>query len=245
MLGGVPSPEEIVMTTQPLPTQSPEIARRSVAPPAPSMLGRLGGAAGRWSPVSGLAFAIFFVGGVVASNVPADGASDRAWLAAYAGSHSAGHLVTAYCLVLAGLSLAMFLGTLWMRILRASDMALPSPVPLLAAAVAGSCMAAGGVMMGVVSTGALRTYPQIIRLGSDGGFAMVGVGAMLATSLSIACLSVMALDAGVMGRRMAWFGIGVSVVLVGGIFFLPIAALIVWTIAVAVVLLRRPQAARD
>jgi hypothetical protein len=232
------------MTTKPLPHQAPVVDRRSAPSAAPSLLVRLGDRAGRWAPVSGLAFAIFFVAGVVASNVPADSASDRAWLAAYSTTHSAGHLATAYSLVLAGLSLAAFLGTLWMRILRARRTTFPSPVPLLAAAVAGSCMAAGGVLMGVVSVAPLRGYPQIIRLGSDGGFAMVGVGAMLAASLSVACLSAMALDAGVLGRPMAWSGIVVAVVLLGGIFFVPIAALIVWTVAAAIVLLRHPEAAR-
>jgi hypothetical protein len=231
------------MTTKPLPHQTPVVARPSAASPAPSLLVRLGDRAARWAPVSGLAFAIFFVAGVVASNVPADSASDRAWLAAYSSAHSAGHLATAYSLVFAGLSLATFLCTLWMRVLHARSATFLSPVPLLAAAVAGSCMAAGGVLMGVVSVAPLRGYPQIIRLGSDGGFAMVGVGAMLAASLSVACLSVMALGAGVLGRRMAWFGIVVSVVLLGGIFFVPIAALIVWTVATAIVLLRRPQVA--
>jgi hypothetical protein len=231
------------MTTKPLPQQRPVIARPPGVSPAPSAVSRLDGWAARYAPVSGLAFALLFVVGVVASNVPADGAPDREWLADYAGSHSAGHLVTAYCLVLAGLSLTTFLGTLWTRILHASGGAFPSPVPLMAAAVAGSCMAAGGVLMGVVSVSALRGYPQIIRFGSDGGFAMVGVGAMLATSLSVACMSVMALNTGVLGRRTAWFGIGVSFVLLGAILFVPIGALIAWTVVTAIVLLRHPQPA--
>lgn len=225
------------MTTHPLPApHSPVPTSASIPSPA-----RLGSTTWRWAPLSGFAFAVFFVVSIVASNVPADGASDRTWLAAFSQGHAAGHMVTAYSLDLAGLSLVVFLTTLWTRVLHARGGVVPSPVPLLAAAVAGACMAAGGVSMGVVSIHALRGYPEIIRLGTDGGFAMVGVGAMLAASLSVACLSVMAHSTGVIGRRTSWFGLLVALVLLGAIAFLPIGALVLWVVVVAVVLLRHPE----
>jgi hypothetical protein len=196
----------------------------------------------RWAPASGILFAAFFTISVVASNVPADGASDRQWLGDYSGARNVdGHLATAYCLVLAGLSLMTFLAALWDRI-RIARAELPSPVPLIAAGMAGACMSVGGVLMGVVANSALRGYPQVVRLGTDGGFAMVGVGGMLAAALSVACLSVMARRAGVLGRGLATCGLIVAALLLAAVFFLPIGALVLWVVVTSIVLLRHPAA---
>jgi hypothetical protein len=196
----------------------------------------------RWAPASGIAFAVFFVVGVLVSNVPADGASDAQWLRDYSGTRNVdGHLITAYGLVLAGLSLMTFLATLWGRVRVARD-ELPSPVPLVAAGMAGACMSVGGVLMGVVAISALRRYPELIRLGSDGGFAMVGIAGMLAAALSVACLSVMAREAGVLGRGLATSGLVVSVLLLAAVLFLPVGALVLWVLVTSIALLRHPVA---
>ena len=65
---------------------------------------------------------------------------------------------------------------------------------------------------------------------------------MLATAISIACLSVQAHTAGLFGKRLLWFSLVVSVVLLASFAFLPIAALLVWLIVVAVSLLRSEPA---
>src|ERR1700742_4642297 len=39
----------------------------------------------RWAPLTGIAFVVFFLGGVVASNAPSDDASAASWIAAYTG----------------------------------------------------------------------------------------------------------------------------------------------------------------
>jgi hypothetical protein len=197
----------------------------------------------RWAPASGILFAVFFAISVVASNVPADNASDRQWLHDYTGTRNVdGHLVTAYGLVLAGLSLMTFFASLWERI-RSRQAAPLSPIPLVAAGMAGACMSVGGVLMGVVANSALRHYPEVIRLGSDAGFAMTGVAAMLAASLSVACLSVMARRTGVLGRRLSACGLVVAVLLLAGVMFLPIGALALWMLVTAIVLIRRPATA--
>jgi hypothetical protein len=192
----------------------------------------------RWEPLTGILFAVLFVVGVVASNVPADTASDQAWLRDYSGTRNhVGHLVTAYALVLAGLSLMAFLVMLWSRI-RDARVGATSIVPVVAAGMAGALMGVGGVLMGVVSISALRHYPELIRFGSDGGFAMVGVGGMLAAAVSVAWLSVMGRRCGILGPVLGWSGIVVAVLLLGAIAFIPIAALLIWVVAVAVSLIR-------
>ena len=99
-------------------------------------------------------------------------------------------------------------------------------------------MCMGGMLMGAVSGLALGRcpyrMPTCMRFGNDTGFVMVGIPGMLATAISIACLSVQAHTAGLFGKRLLWFAFVVSVVLLASFAFLPIAALLVWLIVVAV-----------
>lgn len=199
-------------------------------------------AAARWEALSGLGFVVLFVGGVVASSPPADNAPDASWIANYTGrAHQASHLATGLLLVLAGLCLLAFLTGLWRR-LAAMDRTL-SPLPVAAAAVSAACIAAGGVVMGFVSGGELvGRYPlpgaDVLRLSNDLGFALAGVAGMITAGFAVACLSVQGYRAGMFGRKMRGFGIGVGVVLLGSIAFFPIAVLLAWVAVVAVRSLR-------
>jgi hypothetical protein len=194
----------------------------------------------RAAPYSGIAFVVFFLASFVVSSVPRNTASDHAWLAAYA-THAkqAGHLATGVLLVLAALSLMTFLTHIWTRVTGARDSRAVSPLPIVAAGVAAACIAVGGILMAAPSGSALL-YSQpmpgadILRLGNDVGFAMVGVAGMLAAALSIACLSVQARAAGIFGARLARFSLAVAVVLLGSVAFLPVIALPIWLVAVTV-----------
>jgi hypothetical protein len=204
----------------------------------------------RAAPYSGIAFVVFFLASFVVSNVPSDTASDHAWLAAYA-THAkqAGHLATGALLVLAALSLMTFLTHIWTQVTGAVESRAVSPLPMVAAGVAAACIAVGGILMAATSGSALL-YSQpipgtdILRLGNDAGFAMVGIPGMLAAALSIACLSVQARAVGIFGARLARFSLAVAVVLVASIAFLPIAALLIWLVAVTVTLNRAAPANR-
>jgi len=194
----------------------------------------------RVAPYSGIAFVVFFLASVVVSTVPANTASDHAWRAAYA-THAkqAGHLATGVLLVLAALSLMTFLTHIWTRVTDARDSHPVSPLPVVAAGVAAACIAVGGMLMAAPSGSAL-IYSQpipgadILRLGNDVGFAMVGVAGMFAIALSIACLSVQARATGIFGVRLARFSLVVAVVLLASAAFVPILALLVWLVTVTV-----------
>lgn len=202
----------------------------------------------RVAPYSGIAFVVFFLASFVVSSVPSNTASDHAWLAAYA-THAkqAGHLATGVLLVLAALSLMTFLTHIWTRVTEARDSRAVSPLPVVAAGVAAACIAAGGMLMAATSGSALLYSQQIpgadiLRLGNDVGFAMVGVAGMLAAALSIACLSAQARAAGIFGARVARFSLAVAVVLLASVAFVPIVALLVWLVAVTVTLNRTAPA---
>jgi hypothetical protein len=192
----------------------------------------------RWEALSGLGFVVLFLGGVMASSPPADNAPDASWIADYTGrAHQASHLATGLLLVLAGLCLLAFLTGVWRRVAALAGGV--SPLPVAAAAVSAACIAAGGVVMGFVSGGELvGRYPlpgaDVLRLSNDLGFALVGVAGMIAAGFSVACLSVQGYRAGMFGRKMRVFGIGVGVVLLGSIAFVPIIVLLVWVGVVAV-----------
>ncbi|HLY33784.1 MAG TPA: hypothetical protein VKQ07_04570 [Jatrophihabitantaceae bacterium] len=194
---------------------------------------------------TGIAFPVLFLASVAVSNPPADNASNAKWIANYTGSsEQARHLATGVLLVLAGLCLASFLTALWRRIRDITPSI--SPLPLVASAASASCIAAGGVVMAFVSGGELfGKYPlpsaDVLRLSNDLGFALVAVAGMLAAALAVVCLSVQGNAAGVFGRRTRIFGIVVSVVLLAGVAFAPVFALLIWTTLMAIRLLRRPN----
>jgi hypothetical protein len=199
----------------------------------------------RWSPLTGFAFVVLFVVGVVASSPPADGATDAKWIAAYTGNaNKAGHIVTGVCLALAGLCLLAFMTALWTRIVDARRPTRVSPLPIVAAGVAAACMAVGGVLMGGAISVMSAPTPDanLLRLCNDIGFTMVGLGGMLAAALSVAAISAQARAANLFGRRMTAFGYVVAVILLAAVLFVPIVALLVWLVVAAIVSLRTAPA---
>lgn len=202
----------------------------------------------RAAPLSGIAFVVFFLASVAVSSVPKNTASDVKWVAAYA-THAkqAQHLTTGLLLVLAGLSLMTFLTHIWTRIVAAPGAQRVSPLPVVGAGVAAACIAVGGILMAASSGAALvssQPIPgaQLLRFSNDAGFAMVGVAGMLAAAFSIACLSVQARAAGVFGRKLSRFSQIVAVILLASVLFVPIVALLIWLVVVAITLMRTETA---
>jgi hypothetical protein len=201
----------------------------------------------RWQPLSGIAFVVFFLAGVVASSPPKDSASDASWIANYTGNaHKAGHIVTGVCLILAGLCLMSFITALWMRLTEANAPRRFSPLPVIAAGIAAACMAVGGVLMGaavsLVGSG-FTPNADVLRLCNDVGFAMVGLAGMLAAALSVASLSLQARAVGYFSQKMTVFSLAVAVILLASLAFIPIAALMIWLLIVSVRWMRSPNLA--
>lgn len=192
---------------------------------------------------TGIAFPVLFLASVAVSNPPADDASNVTWIRNYTGSsEQARHFATGILLVLAGLCLASFLTALWRHVHDAFPSA--SPLPLVAAAASAACIAAGGVVQAFVSGGELiGRYPlpsaDVLRLSNDLGFALVGVAGMLAAALAVACLSVQARRAGILGGKTYAFGLVVSVALLLAVAFVPIFLLMAWTAVLSLQLIRR------
>jgi hypothetical protein len=202
----------------------------------------------RWAPVTGIAFVIFFVAGVLSSSPPNDDVSNAKWIADYTGrSNQAGHVLTGVFLVLAGLSLLSFIAVLWTRIARASRPGAVNPLPLLAAGVSAACIALGGILMAAVSGSILLNSgpvpaADLLRFANDTGFAMAGIAGMLAAALSVGLISLQARGAGIFGRKLTALGLATALVLLASFAFIPILALLIWLLAASVTLMRAPNA---
>jgi len=198
-------------------------------------------------PYAGIAYVVFFVASLVVSNPPADKASDAIWTARYTGrSEQAGHLATAFLLVLAGLALMTFLVALWRRIAEADPTSSPSRLPIAAAGAAAALMGGGGMVMGYISGGELvGRYPlpsaDLLRMSNDLGFAFAGVAGSLAAAVAVATLSVQGYAAGVFGAKMRAAGIITALLLLFAIFFAPVLALLAWVLTAAIRWIRHPD----
>jgi hypothetical protein len=200
----------------------------------------------RWEPYAGIAYVVFFVASLLVSNPPADSAPDSTWIARYTGhSEQAGHLATAFLLLLAGLALMTFLVALWRRIAEAHPSGPPSRLPIAAAATAAALMGAGGMVMGYISGGEiLAHYPlpsvDLLRMSNDLGFALAGIAGSWAAAVAVATLSIQGHAAGVLGTKMRAAGIITAVALLLSMLFGPIVALLAWVLAAAINWIRNP-----
>ncbi|MBV9594007.1 MAG: hypothetical protein JO147_09490, partial [Actinobacteria bacterium] len=190
----------------------------------------------RATTLTGIGFIVFFAGSVVSSNPPSANASDVEWVASYTGhSNQLSHLTTGALLILAALSLMTFLTGMWQRISTARPAGTISPLPLIAAGVAATCIATGGTLMAYISGSELAgTYPlpsaDLLRLSNGLGFIMTGIPGMAAVALCLAVLAYQARAAAVFGRNMAIFTWIVAGVLLLSFLFAPILALVLWIV---------------
>jgi hypothetical protein len=191
----------------------------------------------RTDVLAGIGFIVFFLGGVVSSSPPGNDASNAQWIANYTGTGNLwGHVLSGVFLILAALSLMAFLTGMWQRVSSARPAGTTSPLPLVAAGVAATCMAFGGAIMAYIAGSELSgTYPlpsaDLLRLSNGLGFIVTGIPGMAATALCITVLAVQARRAGLFGPKMAVFTWIVAAVLLLSYLLLPIVALMVWIVA--------------
>jgi hypothetical protein len=200
----------------------------------------------RSAMLAGTGFIVFFIGGVISSSPPGNNASNAQWVANYTGSgNDWSHVLSGVFLILAALCLMTFLTGMWQRISSARPAGTTSPLPLVAAGVAATLMALGGILMAYIAGSELSgTYPlpsaDLLRLSNGLGFLVTGIPGMAATALCLAVLAAQARRAGVFGSKMAVFSWIVAAALLLSFLFVPIVALMVW-IVVSIVSARREQ----
>jgi hypothetical protein len=206
----------------------------------------------RWEPLTGIAFAVLFVAGILITvNSPSDTDSNKVWTNYFSDrGHQALVVVSAYMVLIAGLCLLAFLTTLWTRIASARRPHAISPLGLVAACVAAACIAVGAVVQASVSGAMIfGSTPEpgadTLRLVFNIMFPFIAVAGMIAASVSVATLSIQAYGAGLLGRALLVISLVVAVGLLASVLFIPMALLPIWALVMSVVLVRRGTASPD
>jgi hypothetical protein len=203
----------------------------------------------RWEPLSGIAFVVLFIATWAMFNPPNEDASDAEWHNYFADrGHQIATTISAFLMVFAGLALMAFFTTVWSRIAAVRRPDTSSPLSLVSAGVAGTCLALGGVCLATVTGamlfGSLREPgADVLRLSGDLFFPFVAVAGMYAASLSVATLTIQGFSAGVFGKKLRVLGLVVAVGLLASFVFFPMVLLLIWAIVVTIVLMRRGTAA--
>jgi hypothetical protein len=207
---------------------------------------RLGG-------IAAIVFAVLFVVGfLLVSDTPEGDESNAQWLRYYADSDNRRMIVIgAIVLALAAVAFLVFLGVLRERLRNTGSglewvgtTAFASGllfVAMLAVATLGTGSAAASVEFGdsplVRDADVLRTFESL-------GFGALVLFGAASAGLLIVTSSVAASRGALLPRWLVVTGYVVGVIVIlGGLFFIPLALFVLWMIAVGIVLLRSPGAA--
>lgn len=203
-----------------------------------------------WTPIAGVLAAITFVVGVILSSAsPKESDSDAKVIAWYTHhGHRLANLTGAYLLAACGLFLLWFVSGLRQR-LRAAE----GPGGRLAnVALGGGILCVGMLWVGAAAMASISggesfggaqpiRNADLARFLPQVGFAAILLFAMFGAIALIDATSVVIWRTGILPRWFAWLGFICAVILLLGVFFLPMIALPIWLLAGSVILFRLPS----
>lgn len=204
----------------------------------------------RWSPLSGIVFAVLFlVGSSIYDRKPSIDASDQEIVSFYADSGNQIELQVAYfALTLAAVFLVWFVGVLYANVRKAegAESWLARVVPVSGAASV-AVMLTGFIMGGMVAdigddTDAFTVDPDTTRLLEDASYTFVFETALPLAAPMVLAASLVFLRTRALPRWLGWAGMVVAVSCLVGFLGVPMALFLLWISAVAVSLIRRPVA---
>jgi hypothetical protein len=205
-----------------------------------------------WTPTAGIVAAItFLVGVVMVSDSPDSDANNQAVIDFYSDhGNRVGVIVGAFILAFCGLFLLWFAAGLRQRLRlaegpegRLSNVALGGAVLCIGLLWAGASLLAAipaGQSLGGANA---LTVSDVGRYLPQAGFGAILLFGMFGAIALIDATSVVIWRTGLLPRWLAWLGFICGVVLLFGVFFLPMIALPIWLIAMSIVLYRRPEGA--
>jgi hypothetical protein len=187
-------------------------------------------------------FAVTFVAGLLLVNNPDSESSPATFARFYAKSGNRVHLVLSAVLLSAS-ALAWVVTVTGLRE-RVGDGA-AGRVASTAAAATAALIGVGGTLLAAIP--AAMTFGSAPAPGVDlerflpqAGYAALTLFAMPAAALSVTAICVAALRTAALPRWLAYLGFAASVLLLASLEFFPIVPFVVWVVATAVVLARRP-----
>ncbi len=203
-----------------------------------------------WTPIAGVLAAVTFVVGLIlTSNSPDNNDTDAQIVAWYADhGHRLGILIGVYFLAFCGLFFLWFVSGLRQH-LRAAE----GPGGRLASVALGGAILFVGMLW--VGAAALAAVPAAESLGDSAALRVadvarfvpsLGFGAILifgafGAIAMIDATSIVATRTGVLPQWFAWLGYVAAVVLLFGLFFLPVIALPIWLLAASYVFFKLPS----
>lgn len=198
----------------------------------------------------GIGFLVLFFVGFFISITPDLDKSDKIWHDWYADSGNR-HLamLSGVLIVLGLLCLLGFFAMLWTglaRGVRGSGRSVP--LPLMASAAGCALIAvAATVITAIPAAVTTQSMPvpgaDLLRATNAMAYPLLALAGMPFIALAIASLATTARRAGYFGQGLYVFSLLMAFILLFSIMFFPMAALVVWLLTMAVVLVRRPLAA--
>jgi hypothetical protein len=202
----------------------------------------------RWAAWAGIAFAVLFVAGTLLINTPEGDASVAEWQSHFEDSGNRVELIChGYLWALAGIAFVVFLVGMRDRLRAASEwianLALVSGVlfvSMLFLAGIATTAVAGGIEFGDLSE---EGAGEFARWSEQLGFGALVLFGMFAAGMFVAATAAAGRKADLIPGWLAITGYVVAVILVVlGVFFLPMALLVLWILAVSIALLTRGRA---
>jgi magnesium-transporting ATPase (P-type) len=207
----------------------------------------------RWGGIAGIVFAVLFVVGFLfVADTPEGDESNAEWVRHFADSDNRRMIIIGVIVwALAVLAFLVFLGVLRERLRSASPGAeWISTVAFASGLVFVAMLAAAGLGAGSVaasvefSDAPVPRDADVLRTFDSLGFGALLLFGSATAGLLIITTSVVGGRAGFLPRWLVVTGyVAGVIVLLGGLFFIPLALFVLWMIAVGIVLLRSPGAA--
>lgn len=203
--------------------------------------------------VSGIAFAVLFVLGMLMMNLPVggEGSSDAEIRDFYANSDDRTRVVISmYLLALAGVAFIIFLAGLYAVVRAGASERFDSVLPL-ASLIAGivfvALLFAGAAALGAIAGGIqLGDEPELIedtgvaRFLGHTGYALILIFGAISAAAMIAMVSARILQQPHLAARwVAWAGFILAAILLLAIVFLPMIALPLWVLIACFTILSR------
>lgn len=201
----------------------------------------------RWAPLSGIAFAVLWVGAFFVLLVDEPGDSDAEILTYYADDGNRGRVTTgAWLILFACLFFIWFLAVLRCRLARAEE----RPGPFTAVGFGAGLVASGlwlvadvffmGIAYTVDQDQDFKLDPQLDHLVSEMGYLLFVFGSP-AAGLVVLATSLLGLKAGVVPRWLGWLGFPIAALMIlTFLFVVPFLIFLAWVLVVSIVFIWKP-----
>jgi hypothetical protein len=205
---------------------------------------------GRAAAIAGIVYVVLFVAGFLVSGTTPDyDEPDREWVEWFEDDgHRAQQVIGAFISVAAAFVFLVFLGGLWRRLRRLAPDAQLLPTISLGAGLVfvalsiASHIAFTAVSAAITFTGEDFPVPNadVLRTMEQFGIGLGLLGSGWAAAVFVFTAALTARSSVALPRWLAVAGLVVGALLLLTVFFLPLALLLLWVLAVSIVMLGRP-----